>query len=152
MQLVTGRDDWRLNYDYLRIEENVVAVKQAYEQAGIKEPSRELSLAEVHDCFTITEALIYEDLGFCPRGQAKDYIDAGFFTLDGELPVNTDGGLKSFGHPQGASGLRMVYELYKQLQGKAGARQVKNATLGLAHNVGGFPTEGTVSGVVIVGL
>lgn len=146
-----GAGRLEVNYDYLHVEENVAAAKRAYEQVGIKEPSKELSLAEVHDCFTITEALIYEDLGFCPRGRAREYIDAGFFTLGGELPVNTDGGLKCFGHPQGASGLRMIYELYKQLQGKAGVRQVKNPTLGLAHNVGGFPTEGTVSGVVIVG-
>ena len=91
----------------------------------------------VHDCFTITELLIYEDLGFSPRGKGPDDVEAGTFTLDGELPVNTDGGLKCFGHPLSASGLRMIYEIYKQLQGKAGASPVKAADIGLTHNVGG---------------
>lgn len=145
----TGRLE--TNYDFLHIQENVVAARQAYQQAGIKEPFRELDLAEVHDCFTITELVNYEDLGFCPRGQAKDYVNDGAFTLQGELPVNTDGGLKSFGHPQGASGLRMVYELYLQMQGKASQRQLKHPRLGLAHNVGGFPSEGTVTSIAIVG-
>ena len=107
-------------------------------------------MAEVHDCFTITELLIYEDLGFVNNGEAKDAIDDGVFTLEGELPVNTDGGLKSFGHPIGASGLRMLYEIYKQLQGKAGPRQVKDMELGMAHNLGGTPGSFTCS-VVILG-
>ena len=76
----------------------------------------------VHDCFTITELIIYEDLGFSPRGKASEDVAAGTFSLEGELPVNTDGGLKCFGHPIGASGIRMIYEVYKQIQGKAGAR------------------------------
>jgi acetyl-CoA C-acetyltransferase len=78
-----------------------------------------------------------EQLGFSPPYGAKEDIEAGTFTLEGELPVNTDGGLKCFGHPLSASGLRMVYEVYKQLQGKAGPRQIKNASIGLTHNVGG---------------
>jgi acetyl-CoA C-acetyltransferase len=109
-------------------------------------------VVQVHDCFSITELLTYEDLQLCPRGTAKDHIDSGFFELKGQIPVNTDGGLKSFGHPQGASGIRMAYEIYKQLQGKAGKRQVKNATLGLTHNIGGFPSEGTVATVMAYGL
>jgi acetyl-CoA C-acetyltransferase len=104
----------------------------------------------VHDCFTITELVIYEDLGWSPRGQAKKDVEARTFTLEGELPVNTDGGLKCFGHPVGATGLRMMYEVYKQLQGKADARQVKNPRLGLTHNLGGGPGAATVS-VLIVG-
>ena len=119
--------------------ETEVASKQAYEQAGVKDPRREIDMAEVHDCFTITELINYESLGFAPVGRGKEDVDAGTFTLDGELPVNTDGGLKSFGHPIGASGIRMTYEVYKQLQGKAGARQVKNPRLGLAHCQGGVP-------------
>jgi len=99
----------------------------------------------VHDCFTITELLIYEDLGWSHRGEAKSYIDGGAFESGGELPVNTDGGLKCFGHPLGASGLRMAYEVYKQLQGKAGPRQVKNPTLGLTHNLAGIVGEATVA-------
>ncbi len=99
-----------------------------------KDLLKELDIAEVHDCFTITELVIYEDLGFCPRGEAKRFIDDGVFGFDGELAVNADGGLKSFGYPIGASGIRMIYEVYKQLQGKAEKRQIKNAKLGMAHN------------------
>jgi acetyl-CoA C-acetyltransferase len=111
----------------------------AYNDAGIKNPRNEVDLAIVHDCFSITEMIIYEDLGFSPRGKAKEDVDKGTFTLQGELPVNTDGGLKCFGHPIGASGLRMIYEVYKQLQDKAGPRQTKNASIGLTHNLGGAP-------------
>ncbi len=127
----------REDYDLMHFEETVRAGKAAYAEAGIKDPFRELSMAELHDCFSITELITYEDLGFCPRGQAKDYIDSGVFTLEGELPVQPDGGLKSFGHPLGASGIRMIYEIYKQNQGKAGARQLKNPGLGLTMNLGG---------------
>ena len=143
----------RPEFDFMHIEENVRAGQSAYAQAGIKNPFKELSLAEVHDCFTITEMVIYEDLGFCPRGKAKEYIDSGAFTLEGELPVNPDGGLKCFGHPIGASGLRMMFEVYKQLQGKAEspARQLKNPTLGLTHNLGG-DARGCIGSCNIAGL
>ncbi len=77
-----------------------------------------MSIAEIHDCFTITEAVIYEDLQFSSRGGAREDIEAGSFELTGELPINTDGGLKCFGHPMGATGLRMMYEVYHQMQGK----------------------------------
>ena len=130
---------FRPGFDYLGFSASVSASQSAYQQAGIKNPLKELDIAEVHDCFTITELVIYEDLGFCPRGEAKRFIDDGVFELNGELAVNADGGLKSFGHPIGASGLRMIYEVYKQLQGKAGKRQLKNAKLGLAHNLAGTP-------------
>src|SRR6185436_10930101 len=96
-------------------------------------------VAQVHDCFSMTELLTYEDLGFCERGTAKDHIRAGAFALDGALPVNTDGGLKSFGHPTGATGVRMVYENTLQLRGRAGPRQVKGAKVALSHNLGGAP-------------
>ncbi len=137
-------------YDFAHVEENVRASKKAYLEAGIKDPLKELSVAEVHDCFTIHEMVIYEDLGWSQRGRAKEDIEAGTFALEGELPVNTDGGLKCFGHPLGASGLRMQYEIYKQLQGKAGPRQVKNPRLGLAHNLGGA-VWGGVACVTITG-
>jgi len=140
----------RTDYDYTHWPETEFAGKQAYEQVGISDPRREISLANVHDCFTITELVNYESLGFSPSGQAKDDVDAGTFALGGELPVNTDGGLKSFGHPIGASGLRMMYEVYKQLQGKAGPRQLKDPKLGLAHTLGGTPGAFTCS-VVILG-
>ena len=139
----------RQDYDYVHVEENVRASKMVYEQAGIKDPRKELSLAEVHDCFTTNELILYEDLGFSPRGKAGEDIEAGTFELNGSLPVNTDGGLKCFGHPLGASGLRMMYEIYKQLQGKADKRQVKNPRLGLAHNLGGNAGMGISSCVVL---
>lgn len=129
------------DYDFIHFEENVRAANMAYREAGITNPREEISLAMVHDCFTITELIIYEDLCFSPRGRAKEDVDAGFFTLEGGLPVNTDGGLKCFGHPVGASGLRMIYEVYKQLQGKAGPRQLKDPKIGLTHNLGGMPGD-----------
>lgn len=132
-----GRDPIVQHYDFAHVEENVRAARRAYEEAGIKSPRAELSVAEVHDCFTIHELSVYEDLGWSRIGGAKEDIEAGTFQLKGELPVNTDGGLKCFGHPLGASGLRMQYEVYKQLQEKAGPRQVKNPRLGLTHNLGG---------------
>ena len=107
-------------------------------------------MMEVHDCFSITELVTYEDLGISPRGKAKEDVQAGFFDLDGKIPCQPDGGLKCFGHPIGASGLRMMYEMYKQLQGKAGPRQIKNPKIGLTHNMGGIPAVNVVS-VCIVG-
>jgi len=140
---------FRPGHDFLHWPATVSAARMAYQQLGITDPQKQISFAEVHDCFTITELLIYEDLGFCPKGEAKDYIDSGFFEREGELPVNPDGGLKSFGHPVGASGLRMIYECYKQLQGKAEKRQLKkNLDLALAHNLGGPPQ---VCSVAILG-
>ncbi|MFC1901123.1 acetyl-CoA acetyltransferase [Chloroflexota bacterium] len=148
---VGARQGWlRQDEDMRHMEPSVQAAKQAYEQAGIKEPFKEIDLAEVHDCFTITELVLMEDLGFCPRGESPQYIKDGRFQLDGDLAVNPDGGLKSFGHPIGASGLRMIYEVYKQMQGKAGPRQRKNPTLGLTHNFGFNPGSGMGS-VTITG-
>jgi acetyl-CoA C-acetyltransferase len=140
----------RQDYDFMHIEENVQGSQRAYAEAGIKNPRKEISIAEVHDCFTIHEMIVYEDLGFSQRGKAREDIETGTFTLIGELPINTDGGLKCFGHPLGASGLRMMYEVYKQLQGKAGARQVKSPRLGLTHNLGGNAGTG-ISSCIIVG-
>jgi len=139
----------RQDYDFVHIEENVLGSRKAYAEAGIKNPRQELSCAEVHDCFSIHEMIVYEDLGFSPRGRAREDIEAGTFALEGELPVNTDGGLKCFGHPLGASGLRMMYEVYKQLQGKAGPRQVKNPHLGLTHNLGGNAGTGICSCLIV---
>jgi acetyl-CoA C-acetyltransferase len=127
------------DYNWTYWKENIVAAERAYKEAGITNPREEIDVAEVHDCFTINELLTYEDLGFSPRGKAIDDVDSGFFELDGDLPVNTDGGLKSFGHPIGASGIRMIYEIYLQLRGKAGPRQVSDAETGLIHNIGGWP-------------
>ena len=132
-----SRDPLSQDYDFSHVEENARAAKLAYAEAGITDPLSQISIAEVHDCFTIHEMSVYEDLGWSEKGRARDDIEAGTFTLKGELPVNTDGGLKCFGHPLGASGLRMQYEVYKQLQEKAGPRQVRNPRLGLTHNLGG---------------
>ena len=93
----------------VHLEETVRAGQQAFTQAGIKDPAKEIDLAEVHDCFTSTELVIMEDLGFAPRGGAPEYVKEGRFNLDGDLAVNPDGGLKAFGHPLGASGIRMMY-------------------------------------------
>ena len=135
------RSDW----DFTHFPESVRASQAAYQEAGISNPREELDMAMVHDCFTITELIIYEDLGFSPRGRASEDVASGAFTLEGDLPVNTDGGLKCFGHPIGASGIRMIYEVYKQLQGKAEARQLRKADLGLTHNLGGRPGSFTCS-------
>jgi acetyl-CoA C-acetyltransferase len=138
-------------YDYTHVEEGYRAGVAAYNEAGVKDPRKEVSMAEVHDCFSITEAVTMEDMQFSPRGKVKEDIEAGTFQLDGELPVQPDGGLKCFGHPIGASGIRMIYELYLQLQGKADKRQIKDPKLGLAHNMGNEPYAPMVS-VCIVGL
>jgi acetyl-CoA C-acetyltransferase len=138
---------FRPGFSWVSFDALVNSSHKAYEMAGIKNPREELSLAEVHDCFSITELLIYEDFGFSPRGKAKEDVDLGFFTRQGGLPVNVDGGLKCFGHPVGASGLRMTYEIYKQLQGKADlpARQIPNPRLGLSHTFGGPPQMSAVA-------
>ena len=142
-------------YDYTTFEEVVRSAADAYAQAGITDPRAQLAMAEVHDCFTPTELVLMEDLGFAERGTAWKEVLAGTFDRDGELPVNPDGGLKSFGHPIGASGLRMLFECWLQLRGEAPPdRQIDTVrpgrTLGLTHNLGGAPGEG-VSFVGIVG-
>ena len=138
-------------YDYTHVEESYRAGLAAYKEAGVTDPRKEIGMAEVHDCFSITEAVTMEDLQFSPRGKVRDDIDAGTFELSGELPVQPDGGLKCFGHPIGASGIRMVYELYLQLQGRADKRQIKEPKLGLAHNLGHEPYAPLCS-VCIVGM
>ncbi len=138
------------DYDFTTFPEVIASAADAYKQAGVTNAREQISMAEVHDCFTPTELVLMEDLGFSPRGQAwKDAID-GRFDLDGAQPINPDGGLKSFGHPIGASGLRMMYEMWLQLRGEAGERQIKAPKLGLTHNLGGAPGR-CVSFVSIVG-
>ena len=141
-------------YDYTHFPEVADTAADAYAQAGVTDPRRELAMAEVHDCFTPTELVLMEDLGFCERGTAWKEVLTGAFDLDGDLPVNPDGGLKSFGHPVGASGLRMLYEAWLQLRGEAPAeRRISTygeRSLALTHNLGGYPGE-MVSFVGIVG-
>jgi acetyl-CoA C-acetyltransferase len=147
-----GSGGFDQSYDYTTFTEVELCAKDAYAQAGITDPRRQLALAEVHDCFTPTEIVLMEDLGFSERGQGWKDVLAGAFDRDGDLPVNPDGGLKSFGHPIGASGLRMLFECWTQLRGEAGARQVATADRGLAltHNLGGAPGD-CVSFISVVG-
>ena len=139
-------------YDYTTFPEIAACAVDAYAQAGVTNPSAEIALAEVHDCFTITELVLMEDLLFSERGTAWQDILNGRFDLNGQLPVNPDGGLKSFGHPVGASGLRMMFEAWLQLRGEAGPERQINTdrTLALTHNLGGYPGE-MVSFISILG-
>jgi len=139
------------DYDFTTFQEVVASANEAYKQAGITNPREQISMAEVHDCFTATELVLMEDMGFSPRGTAWKDVMAGRFDGNGAQPVNPDGGLKSFGHPIGASGLRMMYEMWLQLRGEAGPRQIKSPKYGLTHNLGGQPGR-CVSFVSIVGV
>lgn len=128
-----------------------LAAQRAYAEAGIEDPRRELDMFEVHDCFSITELVVMEDLGMSGEGEAvRDVLD-GVYDADGEVPCQIDGGLKCFGHPIGASGLRMMYEMYLQLQGRAGDRQLADPKLGLTHNLGGIPNR-NVAAISVLGL
>jgi acetyl-CoA C-acetyltransferase len=142
-------------FDYTSFPEVVRSATDAYSQAGVSDPRLELALAEVHDCFTPTELVLMEDLGLSERGHSLEDVFAGKFDRDGQVAVNPDGGLKSFGHPVGASGLRMLFECWLQLRGEAPeSRRVEavaeGRTLGLTHNLGGRPGS-CVSFVSIVG-
>ncbi len=118
-----------------------IAAKEAYESAGI-EPS-ELDVAQTHDCFTISEIIEYEDLGFCEKGEGGLFIQEGKSDFGGQIPINTDGGLLSCGHPFGGTGIRQAIEIMHQLRGDA-ARQVEGAKTGLTHNLSGFIAAHTV--------
>lgn len=127
-----------------------VAAKRAYEEAGISDPRSELGLIEAHDCFSVTEMVTMEDLFVSPEGSAIADVLDGFFDAGGRLPCQIDGGLKCFGHPIGASGLRMLYEIYLQMLGRAGSRQrAELPRFGLAHNLGGLPHLNVCSIVVL---
>jgi len=142
----SGFSDWDGSY----VPSTQISAKRAYEEAGIRNPREEISMLEVHDCFSLTELVTMEDLFISEKGQAvKDVMD-GVFDIDGVIPCGPDGGLKCFGHPIGATGLRMLYEGYLQLQGRAGDRQISDPKLCLTHNLGGFPHQNVVS-VSIIG-
>src|SRR5437588_803303 len=148
----TGSGPRDPDHDYTAFPEVVATAEDAYRQAGVTDPRHELAMAEVHDCFTPTELVLMADLGFAARGPAWKEVLAGTFDLDGALPVNPDGGLKSFGHPIGASGLRMLFEAWLQLRGESPEeRRIPDGPpLALTHNLGGYPGE-MVSFVSIVG-
>ncbi len=142
----SGRPYFDPTFDYLGFRSTQKAAQQAYAMAGIR--PADVDFAEVHDCFTWTEISNIEDLGFCAKGEGGRLVEEGRTALDGDLPINPSGGLKSFGHPIGASGVRMIFEVVTQLRGTAGPRQVKSPRLGLAHNVGG---PGAVACVAVLG-
>jgi acetyl-CoA C-acetyltransferase len=128
------------------------AAKRAYAEAGIKDPRAEISMMEVHDCFSITELCTMEDLGISPDGGAPEDVLGGFYDLDGQIPCQPDGGLKCFGHPIGASGIRMIFEMYNQLLGRwPEDRAVKDPKFGLTHNLGGVPNNNVCS-IAIFGV
>ena len=140
-------NDWDGSY----LMTTTKASETAYAEAGIKNPREEISMMEVHDCFSITEMCTYEDLHISPRGGGIADIMDGFYDLDGGgVPCQVDGGLKCFGHPIGASGIRMIYEMYLQLHGRADQRQLENPRYGLTHNLGGLPFQNVCS-IAIVG-
>ncbi len=124
---------------------NEQAARLAYEEAGITDPRAQIDVAEVHDCFTPNELVTYEALGFCEPGKGAQWLREGGPYPEGELPVNPSGGLKSFGHPVGATGLRMIYEITRQLQSRADGVQVRDAAVGLANNLGGAGAVATVT-------
>lgn len=152
MGFVAGAGDGlsKDGYDFTTFPEVVAAAGEAYAQAGVTDPRRQISLAEVHDCFTPTELVLMEDLGFSERGQGWSDVLSGSFDTGGDVVVNADGGLKSFGHPVGATGLRMLFECFTQLRGDAGARQVADPSLAVVQNLGGQPGS-CVGFVAVVG-
>jgi acetyl-CoA C-acetyltransferase len=153
LQLSTssGRETQMSNWDGSNVPNTRKAAARAYKEAGIDNPASQLSLTEVHDCFSITELVTMEDLGLSEDGRAVFDVLDGRFDRDGAIPCQIDGGLKCFGHPIGASGLRMAYEVYLQLLGRAGERQLSSPSLGLTHNLGGVPYQG-VAAISILGL
>ena len=147
----SGEESLYNTWDGAHLETTYRAGKMAFQEAGIKNPREEISMMEVHDCFSITELTVYEDLQISPRGKAIDDVMDGFFDLKGKVPCQPDGGLKCFGHPIGASGLRMLYEMYSQLLERwPEERRVKNPRMGLTHNLGGIPSTNVCS-VAIIG-
>ncbi|WP_025322727.1 acetyl-CoA acetyltransferase [Deferrisoma camini] len=147
----SGEELYTTNWDGTHLPTTARAAARAYEEAGVRSPRDEIGVLELHDCFSITELVTYEDLGISPRGRAIRDVNDGLFELEGAIPCQPDGGLKCFGHPIGASGIRMIYEVYKQLQHRAGPRQVKDPKLGLTHNLGGIPLF-SVCSIGIFGL
>lgn len=138
------------NWDGSHFATTRVAAARAYREAGIERPREQVSLVDVHDCFSVTELVTMEDLYLSPEGTAINDVLDGFFDAGGQVPCQIDGGLKCFGHPIGASGLRMVYEMYLQLSGRAGPRQLGAPTWGVTHNLGGFPSQ-NVCAVSVIG-
>lgn len=153
IQLATS-NGWELQsqgWDASYVKTARLAAQRAYKEAGIQDPRAQISFTELHDCFSITELVSLEDIGLADEGTAWKMMLDGAFDRDGSLPCQVDGGLKCFGHPVGASGLRMLYEAWLQLSGQAGARQMGNPSVALTHNLGGSPAQNVCS-ITVLGL
>ncbi len=150
LSISSGLESTLGSWDGSHVRNTRNAARRAFAEAGIDDPRRQLSMIEVHDCFSITEFVTMEDLGISAEGRAANDILDGFYDRDGAIPCQIDGGLKCFGHPIAASGLRMAYETYMQLQGRAGERQLSDPSLGLTHNLGGVPYQG-IAAITILG-
>ncbi|MBU2644577.1 acetyl-CoA acetyltransferase, partial [bacterium] len=147
----SGAEEAYTDWDGAHFATTRVAAAKAYAEAGIKTAREEISMFDVHDCFSITEFVTMEDLQISPKGGAYEDVMSGFYDLDGQVPCQIDGGLKCFGHPIGASGLRMIYAMYEQLMDRVpDERKVKNARYGLTHNLGGTPSK-NVAAISIIG-
>ena len=140
-----GTESSHESWDGSYLKTTRIAAQRAYDEAGVRKPAEEISMTEVHDCFSITELVTMEDLQLAGEGKGVNAVLDGDFDAEGKQPCQIDGGLKCFGHPIGASGLRMIYENYLQLQGRAGPRQLADPKLGLNHNLGGFPHQNICS-------
>jgi acetyl-CoA C-acetyltransferase len=151
LSISSGIESTMSSWDGSFVRNSQAAATRAYREAGITDPRRQLSLMEVHDCFSITELVTMEDLFVAQEGRAVHDVLDGFFDRDGGVPCQVDGGLKCFGHPVAASGLRMAYECYNQLLGRAGARQIASPSLALTHNLGGVPYQG-IAAISVFGL
>jgi acetyl-CoA C-acetyltransferase len=151
LSISSGVESTMAGWDGSYVPNTRNAARRAYAEAGIDDPRSQLDLIEVHDCFSITELVTMEDLGLSEDGKAIGDVLDGFYDRDGGVPCQIDGGLKCFGHPIGASGLRMAYEVYTQLLGRAGGRQLASPSIGLTHNLGGVPYQG-IAAVSILGL
>lgn len=146
----SGEEELCQDYDFTELRSAHESARRAYEEAGINDPVKEIDMAAVHDCFTITEIILCEELQLSKRGEGWKDVLNGKFDKDGDIPVNIDGGLKSFGHPIGASGIRMLYEFWLQFKGEAGERQLDDPKLAVAQNLGGAPYK-SVSSFIVVG-
>ncbi len=150
LSLSNGSESGHNSWDGSYFHTTRIAAQKAYDEAGIKKPREQISMFECHDCFSITEMVTMEDLQLSPEGGAIKDVMHGFYDADGQIPCQIDGGLKCFGHPIGASGIRMLYEMYLQLQGRAGERQLPNPSIGMTHNLGGSPMS-NVAAVCVIG-
>lgn len=150
LSLSNGSESGHNSWDGSYFHTTRIAAKKAYQEAGISKPREQVSLFECHDCFSITEMVTMEDLQLSPEGGAITDVMDGFYDADGQIPCQIDGGLKCFGHPIGASGIRMLYEMHLQLQGRAEERQLPDPSIGMTHNLGGSPMS-NVAAVCIIG-